>query len=334
MLCNPNEDPDGCECRTEVDECYEIKPKNLISSDDPAVLNAAANIQSQWDANIDAYIVEIDATGLTAAGVMKLNSNRGQWKNRAEMLDYLGTLIGQDLKDFTCSPQALPPMLVRQNGVTARYDELNQSWAAANSGNLIHDAITDENGVVFFNGQGLNLFPSSSCGGPSSERFDEESGSDAAAHQCSSAVDANSGVDCGTDVLGGNCEPDVCDTLGQEYAETVLQTSDTIAGITGSIRCRGTQINGSLACDGDLSLIIRERANADDLKVESTFFDGSSVITPTPVEESNKTEAVHDKSDADGICSEGTVTESQTFIRLKTRAGTYDSNITRCKDDN
>lgn len=81
QLCEPNDDPDNCECSPGVDECYEIAPKNLISPDNAAALKGAAGITSYWDSNLNAFVIEADATGPTAAGVMKLNSNRGQWKS-------------------------------------------------------------------------------------------------------------------------------------------------------------------------------------------------------------------------------------------------------------
>jgi hypothetical protein len=333
VLCDPAQDPDGCECSSAADECYQIAPKDLISPDDPTALRQAAGIQSQWDAQRGVYVVEADVTGLTAAGVMKLNSNQGQWDDRAEMFEYLGELIGQDLSDWMCTPEALVPLELRQKGTTVRYNQFDEEWARANSGNIIFDAISDENGDVFFDASGFNLFPAATCDGSDPDAFDSRTQNGVAAEQCSTAEDTNTGVSCEEEPIGVDCGPNRCNSLGEKSAQTTLRTADTLEHIGNSPRCIGVDVNGELICDVQSGVIVRERVEADNLKIESTFFSAGTAEDPTdPADLDDSTDTVHFLGNVNGVCSEGTVEEGNTTLLLNTKEGSYDSSAPLCNE--
>ncbi|QDG51973.1 hypothetical protein FIV42_14865 [Persicimonas caeni] len=191
-------------------------------------------------------------------------------------------------------------------------------------------------GQVFFAGAGFNLFAVSSCGGTDENSDDKEWGEEAAANQCSIAVDTNTGVTCEPEPLGVDCGPARCETLGHEYATTELMTADTLKRIDNGIRCVGDWIDGELRCHPEESRIIRERVVADRLRLETSFFNnGSFDNEPEPVDKDktdNATEGVHSDNLVNGVCSQGRVERGETTLLLNTKDGAYDSSAPRCKE--
>jgi hypothetical protein len=332
-ICDPQEDPDQCECPNDgtYDVCYETAVSALISPDDPEVLREAAGITSQWDSQTDTFEVTADVTDLTAAGVMKLNSNQGQWDSVEELHDYIGALIGQDFSDFidACEIGGLPPMSIAQVGSTTRYDQFNEEWAAANSGSIIYDAITNENGVLFIGANSFNLFGQGSrCTGadPKSHEFDKDS--KLAADQCSD-VSAGSHEMCGELWGSDPCFPE-CRTYSFELAWTDLETSST-QSFGDTLECRGDWIGGELVCTPSQGVIVHGRVQADDIYLENTYFSGiSNSFTPDPVEAEDEVEVSHDSSAANGVCGYGEVEDGLNSVELETRDGAYDSQEDLC----
>jgi hypothetical protein len=334
-LCDPEEDPDACECSPNIDTCHEVVPNDLISPDDPLVLREVANITSYWDKDLEAYVVQADTTGLTAAGIMKLNSNRGQWESREELFSYIDGLIGQNSIEGMCEipGKILPPFILEQTGITARYNQFDEKWAEAHSGNIIFDAISDEHGDVYVNGIGLDIFmPGSDCAGTAERSYDSAQGNDVAAQQCSSLSRSQSHTCYSPPPGSENCQTD-CETLTSYTVSTVLETADIFERIGGTIRCRAERFDGKLECDLQGSLIIHERVAAEYLEIRSHFFlSSNAAAVPTdPKIAQDEMDVVHSSNIYDGVCAYGTVEEGETQLNLFTQDGEYDWSDVNCE---
>ena len=328
-ICDPEQDPEQCECPLEgVDACYEVAASNLISPDDPLQLREAAGITSSWNNKDEVWDVKMDATGLTAAGVMKLNSNRGQWDSIAQLHKYLGALIGQDLQTDFCGfgSAGFPRMRIHQVGVTTRYDQFNEDWAAANSSSLVFDAITDTNGDLFIKGTRFPLFPvGNECNGRDPAAFGSAKDGSLAGAQCSAALRVQGSI------AQGPCKESI--TYFIDKAQTTLETSKTTS-FGKTIYCRGSYLDGNQICDVQNGMIVHERVRADELDIISNFylagsFDSYDGSHPDYNEVDTQDTATH----VNGVCSRGDAKDGNGayFIRLKTRDGSYDSNHDICQ---
>lgn len=322
-VCDPQEDPENCDCPDDdfIDACYKISPVNLNSPDDPAKLREAAGITSSWNQEAQAWEVNIDATGLTAQGIMEVNTNGGQWASVQELHNYIGALIGQDVDDCSAATEEcrFPNMLIEQVGKTTRFDSSTGAWAPTNSGSLITDAITDANGYLTIGTKSIRLIPEYDdiselfCPGIEQASYEYEKQEDLAGDQCSWARLENLG------------EADIHEGKKLPYLVTRART-DTEATHGGdayfgkTLYCTGSRgPNGNLVCDITNGWIVYESRPADSISIDTAYFEGEDIpqpVIPSPEEDydppltstpgpASSFAMTATKSGITGVCSHG-----------------------------
>lgn len=330
-VCDPAEDPYNCKCPNDgtYDVCYQTAVSNLISPDDPGQLAAAANISSVWNSGRGVYEVTIDATQLSAAGVIKLNSNHGQWNTVEELHNYVEVLIGQDFAD-ACTLDGLPPMVITQIGKTARYDQFKDRWADANSGSLLYDAITDANGNLTFGGTvDFDLFSQEqSCRGTDVDSSDAQTDGTLSGTACSLAESGSSEV-CGEVWSEDPCSIP-CRTYSFEQARTDFETSSTQTYEAG-LQCTGVVGGDDFSCDPG-GFITHGRVLADDLYLQNLYFLSASSSDAGDMVHLQDEVTISDsmKTGVVGVCGWSQAEDGANLIQIRTKDGTYDASANAC----
>lgn len=320
-----------CDCAATYDVCYEVGADDLTSPDDPAALREATNLTATWNSNLEAYEVELDVTDLTAGGVMKLNSNNGQWDDLQELNNYMEELLGLDGWAEACRME-WPRMYVRQTGNVYRYDQHNDDWAELHGG-LIVGAVTNGQGQLNIAGNTIDLFDNSvSCPDSSSDATDYQEAQDLRGEQCSWKQSKTMEL-CGEE-LGPICSP-ICKTYTFESTRTRLQTADT-ESLGTEIKCKEDDLSNGIQCTESSGVIIHSRVEADYLQVQNTYFAGTTGNgnEVEPLSESHEFDVQQWKSGSSGVCGDGeaeeTVGSTTLTVELDTRVSPYNTQIPAC----
>ena len=156
-VCDPNEDPDACQCPTNTgnhDTCDVISVSDigdLVGSDDPSELRDELGITSTYNSTEGVWEVDIDVSTLNDIGLLVGHSNEGQWQDIHEMHDYLKELL--DIPSSEEFDTLFPPVSLVQRGGYAKYDPTDHEFASRTYNNLIYDVVSDKDGNVFFDGE-------------------------------------------------------------------------------------------------------------------------------------------------------------------------------------
>jgi len=338
LVCNPEEDPYECQCpsgESEYDSCYTTSADELISPDDPQVLREAAGITSSWNAEKEVWDVTIDATQLSAAGVIKLNSNNGQWNSLEELWSYIGALVGQDftVQDYNDDGIAdLPPMHITQKGRTLRFSAAKGAWAPENSGSLLFDAISDAQGVIHIGDASLDLFSYSAgtCAGVDEKSFDTATDGTVLpvqADQCSNLDGGAIGPlkDCVKNGIYCNAIVATAKTTLDFSKHELDRTPFCVGGFDSS------GFTGQCATGFE---IVRRRADADQLNLFIDYFNYATHDSSDNPSVTNKPSIVGSSTSTTkvrrGVCTTGTSEEGNYNTETQTRDGDYDSGDPAC----
>jgi len=338
LVCNPKEDPYECQCpsgESEYDSCYTTSASELVSPDDPAVLRNAAGITSSWNSQEGVWDVTIDATQLSAAGVIKLNSNNGQWDSLQQLWTYIGTLVGQEftVQDYNEDGIAdLPPMHITQTGRTLRFDVDQGIWAPENSGSLLFDAISDAQGAIHIGDASLDLFSytTGTCPGIDGKSFDTDTDGTLLPVQADQCSNLDGGIigplqDCVKNGIYCNAIITTAKTTLDFSKDQLERTPFCIGGFDSS------GFTGQCATGVQ---IVRRRADADILDLEMDYYNygnhdssdnPSATNKPSIVGSSTSTTKIHR-----GVCTTGTSKEGNYSTETQTREGAYDGGDPAC----
>lgn len=178
-VCDPSTDPDDCQCPSNLghhDGCQALQVRDigtLVWSDDPEELHDALGIQSTYNSKLDVWEVEVDVSDLNTIGLLMTHSNGGHWETTEELKAYIKDLLG--IPQSAQYPTTLPPMILSQTGGYAKYNPLEHSFANLTYNHIVLDAISDDDGFIFLDGQQVPLLNGiytepSFCGGGQRQR--------------------------------------------------------------------------------------------------------------------------------------------------------------------
>lgn len=327
IVCDPTTDAE-CVCPS-GSVCATSSVKNLTSPDDPQALRQLANINSVWNDTLGVFEVTVDATQLSAEGIMKLNSNGGKWDSSQELLDYTYELLGLSQECWDMD-RPFPPMMIDQTGVVTRYDQFTDDWASEHVPSLIFAAITDADGHIFIDGQqtGFDWTPGYHCttGG---DAYDEHDATQVKGRQCSTAMSTEE-EHCVVEFDGQCFKEHDCVDIPKRMASTQISTYKP-ANLPARIICQGSVQNGTVTCDWK-SNIIHILSEVDRLDLQNYYFldEAGPYPDPTPASEPDVSDLYEYSISYDGVCGHGEVFDGQTNFVLQTKAGWYDSSAQEC----
>lgn len=326
VVCDPDTDAE-CQCPS-GSTCATSDVQDLTSPDDPAALRQLANINSVWNDNLGVFEVDIDATQLSAQGVMKLNSNGGKWTSSQELHNYVCKLLGLS-QECWAMDRPFPPMMIHQKGKVTRYDQFNEDWASAHVPSLIYAAITDADGRIFIDGQqeGLTWNPGYNCttGG---DAYDEHDTGHVMGRQCSTAISTEE-ERCVVEFDGKCFESYDCVDVPKRMASTEISSYKPV-NLTTRILCQGNVNSGTLTCDKK-SIVIHVLSDVDRLELENFYFvDESGPPSQASDNDVNGSDLFLKSSTNDGVCGHGDVVDGTESFTLETRAGWYDPAASQC----
>src|SRR5690554_2289126 len=89
--CEPDSDPDDCECPS--GQCTSQQISDLPTTDDPALVRQQSNLTTNWDSSEQAWIVDASVTDMKT-GVIRVTPNAGIYANTGAFYEYMSTLLG------------------------------------------------------------------------------------------------------------------------------------------------------------------------------------------------------------------------------------------------
>jgi hypothetical protein len=326
IICDPNQNAE-CQCPS-GSVCSTSLAGRLTSPDDPNALRQLAGISSTWNGSLGVFEVSVDATQLSAEGVMKLNSNEGKWDSAEDLHDYVYELLGLSAECWEMD-RPFPPLMIEQKGVVMRYDQFSEDWASAHVPSLIYAAITDAEGRIFIDGQQTDFVwdPGYQCttGG---DAYDEDSASGIVGRQCSTAISTEESH-CVVEFDGQCFEEYNCVDVPKRMALTQI-SSYTAVTLDERFVCQGDFLNGDWVCSTS-STIIHVSGEVDQLELQNFYFkDEVGPYTDDLASEPNVSDLLEDSNIDDGVCGHGEVKDGQNNFSLETKAGWYDSTAPEC----
>lgn len=343
-VCDPEEDASNCECTTEsgADLCQEIAYGELITPDDPAELREAANLQSEYDSEQDIWHVSIDVRGFNGGAILPMHSNQGHWDNHEEFFAYAQELYGIDMVDEEGN-YAFPKMRVETQGTVVRFNQFDGAFIESYPGTLMAASLADEHGIIHIGADDYTVIPDvpdSMCDGedPLGETprsFDERSGSDLAAQQCSLAYVKQL----------PRYQPDGTPLPG--YQVGVVRTFKDHLHLTPDnrprISCSGNDIqNGDLVCETSFGPIFRwESTFAEESELKSYDFhdqtlkgmtgpDGKANAASHMLRGEDTGDSYTQSAGPNGTCGHGETLDNNDQISTRTRAGQYEPEYEEC----
>mgnify|MGYP006282321731 CR=1 FL=1 len=148
-FCDPQEDPNGCECTEHLDQlgyCNTIETDELVSTGDPLALKDAARVESWYNEDAGIWQVEADLTNFNGGAVMLINPNGGQCESPGEMIQYVSELTGIPRN----ADGSLPPFEYTHVGFLGKWNQYEEQWAEVNYNNIVWDSITNSSGDFVF----------------------------------------------------------------------------------------------------------------------------------------------------------------------------------------
>jgi len=332
--CDPGTDPYECACPPlqdqGLDACSAITEADIMSSDDPNALRAAAGITSQWDPHAEKWVVNIEAARLPGSGLLRVNTvQQGHWDTLQQLFDYVGALIGQELvaQEDANGNVEFPPLRINQEGVTALYDASTHEWAEVQSHSLIFDAITDGHGTLFVADTPIQLFaPGANCPGTDSAAYTQASSGNFSVEQCSVGDEVVTQIP--PTGCPGAAEKQSCYAL----IGRAMTTLDTLnQWVSQPFQCE--KVNGFARCKSTPGMFVSKRTYADELDIDSWYFAGGTfqstdegLSSATNVQEVRRGETGAE----DGVCAWGTSAKGSNVVHSKTRDGSYDPSHPMC----
>ncbi|MFP4597485.1 MAG: hypothetical protein ACLFVJ_04485 [Persicimonas sp.] len=325
IICDAEEGADcGCpDDNSTYDACYEVDVSDLTSPDDPEALRELANISSEWNSELGVYEIDVDATALSAGGMMSLHRNNGQWESFEELYDYVERLTGADLYNV-CNPDDLFPFSVRQNGRVTRYDQFAQEWAMSTVDSLIWGSVTSSDGQLVVGDIEFDpIFAAGeSCPGISQDAYETEVEDDLVSHQCSMAgkwEEDNPAAGLPEDP----CYPKENEKVTHRHASTLVEASRPKAVGEPERICQGTIENGDFHCTQE-DQVIHILRKVEHITLGNQYFQFEQERSSDFEHLQDVSELYLEDSINDGVCGHGTVNDGEDSLVMDTRDGAFD----------
>lgn len=334
--CDPDTDPDNCECPS--GSCTSQAIASLPTTDDPALVRQQSGLTSNWDSTEQAWIVEANVTAMKT-GVIRVTPNAGIYANTNEFYEYMSTLLGTTMPNqLSVDGTLFPPLILEQNGVSHRLNETTERWDLLQTRNLIFDMMLAPDGTVTIDGVQLEVFTSGvNCAGTDPKSYDEQQDGPLLAAQCSVAETIANRVSSGSTSTGLSD----CRKLGlqhtnciylTELAQTSIETLDTSYLGPVSVQCGAIfPPNWPTAveyCDFSLGNVIRPRVEMDSITMNSFFFYslGAWLFMDT-----NLYESVQMTNRNKGVCTKAHAAYQIYDVFPETRDGLYNTSEEQCQ---
>lgn len=345
-VCITEEDPDMCQCSTDNwDGCQQVPFSGLLDPNDPLEVREATDLNAEWNAAEERYVVTLDVRDLSNGAVLQLLDNGGEWESLQEFDAYMEKLLGIDIPgpEVGMDSYELPPMRVVQKGIVVRFNQNTGKFIEPNSGDLISSIYLNADNEFRIGGEfiwALDGEVDPHCPGRDNtaaanngvRQPTDTAINDFKAFQCSSATRF-------LEPIGERCVPFFFGSTS--CSEVLMPNRKAITSIEALPRefslpqftCQYTDWNWweepvCIPIQGDF-VVVKRTLEIESADIDNTYFMGSSLTaeledTP-PLEEAPFVESLDGKDSwgPRGVCAEGVSVRNTSESVTETRDGEY-----------